>query len=82
MPRQTLPTRAVERAFKVALASAVAQVEMALPGMAQQPSGPGKHVYADFEMPDGSRVTVSVSVRIWPSDRNARGELLLQGPTA
>lgn len=82
MPSKAPPDRSIERAFKVALASAVAQIEMALPAMGQQPSGPGRHVYADFELPDGTRVTVSVSVRIWPRDRNDRGELLLKGPAA
>lgn len=82
MARRDASVRALEKAFQVALASAVAQIQMSLPSMDGRSENRGRHVYSDFEMPDGTRVTVSVSVRIWPSDRNDRGELLLKGPAA
>lgn len=82
MARRDAPVRALEKAFQVALASAVAQIQMSLPSLDGRSKNPSRHVYSDFEMPDGTRVTVSVSVRIWPSDRNDRGELLLKGPGA
>ena len=77
MARRADQSAMLQKAFKHALANAVAQAEMAL---AQAPGNEQHYLNADFKLPDGTTLGVSLSVYVHHSNRNARGELLLKGP--
>lgn len=77
MARRSDPSAMLLKAFKHALANAVAQAEMAL---AHAPTKEQHYLHADFCLPEGTRVSLSLSVYVTLPDRNARGQLLLKGP--
>jgi hypothetical protein len=66
------------KAFRHALANAVAQAEMQVGS--PMLDGEYRHFGARFTLPDQSEVDVALMVTIRPGRRNARGELLLTGP--
>lgn len=70
---------AIRRAAKLCISMAAEQIEgfiMASPADALRERC---HAHSDFSLPDGTRVSVSLHVSVWPS-KEPRRPLMIEGP--